>query len=62
MSGRQMSYVILILISILFAWLLGRMAGKRGLKKGFWAAMGFMFGPLAIPFVLIAGRKERSTQ
>ena len=57
-----MSYLIFILISILFAWLLGRMAGKRGLKKGFWAVMGFVFGPFAIPFVLIAGHKERGTQ
>jgi hypothetical protein len=55
---HEMAYAVLILISLLFAWLLSRMAGKRGLKKGFWAVMGFMFGPFAIPFLLVAKHKE----
>ena len=53
-----MSYLVLIFISCLFAWLLSRMAGERGLKKGFWAFMGFMFGPFAIPFLWVAKHKE----
>ncbi len=39
------------LISLAFAFLLGTIAEKRGAKIMFWAIMGAVFGPLAIPFV-----------
>ena len=39
------------LISLAFAFLLGTIADKRGVKVMFWAIMGAVFGPLAIPFL-----------
>lgn len=42
------------LISLAFAFLLGTIAEKRGAKVMFWAIMGAVFGPLAIPFVFFA--------
>lgn len=39
------------LISLAFGFLLGIMAEKRGANIMFWAIMGAVFGPLAIPFV-----------
>ncbi len=42
------------LISLAFAFLLGTIAEKRGAKIMFWAIMGAVFGPLAIPFVFFA--------
>jgi len=42
------------LISLAFAFLLGTIADKRGAKVMFWAIMGAVFGPLAIPFVFFA--------
>ena len=49
-----MGYLVLLLISILFAGLLYLIAAKRGSNKTFWAIMGFFFGPFAIPFVFFA--------
>lgn len=43
-----------ILISFAFGCLLGTIAEKRGAKVLFWAVMGAVFGPLAIPFVFFA--------
>jgi hypothetical protein len=34
------------------------MADKRGLNTLFWAIMGALFGPFAIPFVLLAKEKK----
>ena len=42
------------LISFAFAFLLGTIAKKRGAKVIFWAIMGAVFGPLAIPFVFFS--------
>ena len=49
-----MGYLILIIISLGFAGLLYLIAEKRGSDKVFWAVMGFLFGPFAIPFVFFA--------
>jgi len=46
--------IIGCLISLVFAFLLGTIAGKRGAKVMFWAIMGAVFGPFAIPFVFFA--------
>jgi hypothetical protein len=51
-----MSYLILIILSLVFAGLLYLIAEKRGADKVFWAIMGFLFGPFAIPFVFFAKR------
>ena len=53
-----MTYFILLLVSIGFAWLLYHIAGQRGSNPTFWAVMGFAFGPFAIPFVLLAKRND----
>lgn len=46
----------LIITSIIFvscAILLWHMADKRGANTLFWAVMGAVFGPLAIPFIFL---------
>jgi asparagine N-glycosylation enzyme membrane subunit Stt3 len=42
---------------ILSAVLLWHIAAHRGANTFFWALMGALFGPLAIPFVFLAGKK-----
>ena len=44
---------ILSLICIACAYLLWHMADKRGANTLFWAIMGAVFGPLAIPFIFL---------
>jgi hypothetical protein len=51
--------LISILISLAFAYLLGYMAQRRGASFTFWAVMGAVLGPLAIPFLLLAKSKKR---
>ncbi len=53
-----MAYLVLLVISICFAGLLYLIAAKRGANKIFWAIMGFVFGPFAIPFVFFAKRVD----
>lgn len=43
--------IIGCLISFSFGYLLGSIAEKRGKNVVFWAVMGAVFGPFAIPFV-----------
>jgi ABC-type glycerol-3-phosphate transport system permease component len=43
-----------LLITIACAALCGYVAARRGANRVFWLAMGFAFGPLAIPFVFFA--------
>jgi hypothetical protein len=47
------------LISFAFAFLLGSIAEKRGGKVMFWAIMGAVFGPLAIPFVFLVKPEQQ---
>jgi len=32
-------------------------ADRRGANPAFWGVMGFTFGPFALPFAFLAGRK-----
>ena len=49
-----MTGVILIsIITISCAFLLWNIADKRGANTFFWAVMGAIFGPFAIPFVFL---------
>ncbi len=50
--------IILSLVSIACAYLLWQIADRRGANTLFWAIMGAVFGPLAIPFVFLT--KKRS--
>lgn len=54
-----MTYLILIIITILFAVLLGFMAKKRKANVFYWTVMGALFGPFAIPFVFFAKTEQR---
>lgn len=45
--------IIISVICISCAYLLWNIADKRGANTLFWAIMGALFGPLAIPFVFL---------
>ena len=45
--------IILSILCISCAVLLWHIAEKRGANTLFWATMGAIFGPLAIPFVFL---------
>jgi len=51
-------YSFIILLSIGFAVLLHRLATNRGQNPVVWAVLGFAFGPLAIPFLYLTGKKN----
>jgi dolichyl-phosphate-mannose--protein O-mannosyl transferase len=50
---------VLSIISIGCAYLLWCIADRRGANTLFWAIMGALFGPLAIPFIFLT-RKQSS--
>ena len=50
--------IVLSSICILSAILLWNMADKRGANRLFWATMGALFGPFAIPFIFLANRRS----
>lgn len=59
-SMNGLGYIILI--SIAFGALFYLIAAKRGANTAFWAAMGVIFGPFALPFVFFAQpRKDSAT-
>jgi len=45
--------IIISIICILCAFLLWHIANRRGANTRFWAIMGAVFGPFAIPFVFL---------
>jgi hypothetical protein len=51
---------IISIICIFCAFLLWHIADKRGANTKFWAIMGAVFGPLAIPFVFLT--KDNSSK
>ncbi|WP_372683630.1 hypothetical protein [Desulfosarcina sp.] len=50
--------IIISIICISCAFLLWRIANKRGSNTRFWAVMGAVFGPLAIPFIFLTKDKS----
>ena len=59
MTGMIITSIIFIACAIL----LWNIADKRGANTLFWAVMGGVFGPLAIPFVFLTkNRSSKSTQ
>jgi hypothetical protein len=48
-----------LLVSVACAALCGYLAARRGANRVFWLAMGFAFGPFAIPFVFFARRSGK---
>ena len=53
-----MSLLAIILVSILFGVLFYYMAGRKGYNKPFWCIMGILFGPFALPFIILGKRKD----
>ncbi len=49
--------IIISIICISCAFLLWHIAERRGANTKFWAIMGAVFGPLAIPFVFLTKKK-----
>lgn len=49
--------IIISLICIACAYLCWSIANKRGANTKFWAVMGALFGPMAIPFVFLLKKK-----
>ncbi len=50
--------IIITIIPVGCAVLLWFMAHKRGLNTLFWAIMGAVFGPFAIPFIFLTKEKK----
>ena len=53
-----MGLVAVILISLLFGVLLYYIAGRKGYNKQSWLIMGILFGPFALPFIIIGKKKD----
>ena len=45
--------IVLSIVCIVCAYILWRIAEKRGANTLFWATMGAIFGPIAIPFIFL---------
>jgi hypothetical protein len=58
MSGA----IVLSIISIGCAYLLWCMADQRGANTLFWAIMGAVFGPLAIPFIFLTKKQSSASK
>jgi hypothetical protein len=58
--------IIISIVTISCAFLLWFIADKRGTNTVFWAIMGAVFGPLAIPFIFLtkdkSAKSNRSTE
>jgi len=53
-----MGLIAVILISVLFGVLCYYIAGRKGYNKQFWLIMGILFGPFALPFIIIGKKKD----
>lgn len=47
-----------LLVAVACAVACHLIAKRRGANPVLWGVMGFLFGPLALPFVLFSGRKN----
>ncbi len=57
-----MGLTIISIVFIACAILLWNIAEKRGANTLFWAVMGGVFGPLAIPFVFLTKKNPPKTK
>ncbi len=58
-----MNYLLFVLlVSAGFAILLHRLAERRNRNPVIWAVLGFAFGPLALPFLYLAGRGKKRNE
>ena len=59
MFSGAFSTAYFILAIVFFVYLSQFLAKKKGLDPVFWAVMGGLVGPLAIPFILLAESKNK---
>ncbi len=48
-----------LVFGLVFAAVLYYAAARKKANRTFWAVMGFFFGPLALPFILLAGPEAK---
>jgi hypothetical protein len=53
-----MRLIAVIIISLIFGVLCYNMASRKGYNKQFWLIMGILFGPFALPFIILGKRKD----
>ena len=53
-----MEIVLIVLIALISLVICHTIAKKRGTNRLFWAVMGALFGPLAIPFAFLSKPKN----
>lgn len=58
LAQSQSLLVVSLLISLACAVLCGVIAARRRLRWVYWSAMGFAFGPFALPFVFLVKPKR----
>ena len=56
LAGMELASVILI--SLLFGMLCYYLAGRKGYNKKLWLIMGVLFGPFALPFIILGKGKD----
>ena len=54
---KALMIVAVVLVFLVSAVLARSMATRRGLNPVFWAALGFAFGPLVFPFLVLVRRR-----
>lgn len=57
-----MFMLILGIVFLVSAIICHAVARRRAANPVFWGVMGLVFGPLAIPFVLMAGTRQGGNQ
>lgn len=57
MAQSETLLVVTLLVSVACAAVCGLIAARRQARWVFWSAMGFAFGPFALPFVFFARPK-----
>jgi 4-amino-4-deoxy-L-arabinose transferase-like glycosyltransferase len=53
-NGKNMTIYALVILTVFCSALCHYIAKKRGAKPVFWAAMGALLGPIALPFVFFS--------
>ena len=59
LGGFSLGSPLIWLLSVAFAALLAWLAARRDANPVFWGGLGFFFGPLPLPFLLLARRRKR---
>lgn len=54
---KLLLFVSIVMIFVGSAMLARAMAARRGLNPVFWAVLGFAFGPLVFPFIVLFRRR-----